>query len=164
MKLVEALPFPIREIPTENVTEWTTQLFIKYPNTKILFEQALADMDIIYHRIRIATPRHNGKVERQHRLGKKCFTVKCECTALKTEENSLLNLTISQKAALNFAVQMAFCLIILWRCEALQNAKSEEQSNKDLAFFYLLRKYHSLRTSVPLQINLIFMQKNIDKL
>ena len=32
-----------------------------------MFEQALEDMDIIYHRIRIATPRHNGKVERQHR-------------------------------------------------------------------------------------------------
>ena len=25
------------------------------------------EMGILYHRIRIATPRHNGKVERQHR-------------------------------------------------------------------------------------------------
>ena len=32
------------------------------------FEQALKDMDILYQRIRIATPRHNGKVERQHRI------------------------------------------------------------------------------------------------
>jgi len=34
---------------------------------KSLFEQALSDMGILYQRIRIATPRHNGKVERQHR-------------------------------------------------------------------------------------------------
>jgi len=30
-------------------------------------EETLEDMGILYHRIRIATPRHNGKVERQHR-------------------------------------------------------------------------------------------------
>ena len=29
--------------------------------------QALIEMGIEYHRIRIATPRHNGKVEYQHR-------------------------------------------------------------------------------------------------
>jgi len=34
---------------------------------KTLFEEALQEMGILYHRIRIATPRHNGKVERQHR-------------------------------------------------------------------------------------------------
>ena len=34
---------------------------------KTLFEQTLEDMDIIRQRIRIATPRHNGQVERQHR-------------------------------------------------------------------------------------------------
>lgn len=40
-----------------------TALLAKESQTKTLFEQALADMDIIYHRIRVATPRHNGKVE-----------------------------------------------------------------------------------------------------
>jgi len=34
---------------------------------KTLFEEALLEMGIAYKRIRIATPRHNGKVERQHR-------------------------------------------------------------------------------------------------
>lgn len=34
---------------------------------KTLFETALLEMGIAYHRIQIATPRHNGKVERQHR-------------------------------------------------------------------------------------------------
>ncbi len=33
-----------------------------------MFEEALAKMEIEYHRIQIATPRHNGKVERQHRI------------------------------------------------------------------------------------------------
>ena len=30
-------------------------------------------MGIIYHRIQIATPRHNGKVERQHRIDEARF-------------------------------------------------------------------------------------------
>lgn len=40
---------------------------------KSLFEHALENLDIIYHRIRVATPRHNGKVERQHRTDEKRF-------------------------------------------------------------------------------------------
>ncbi|MDR1892014.1 MAG: hypothetical protein LBQ48_03265, partial [Oscillospiraceae bacterium] len=51
----------IREAQTDNGTEWTMQLLVKDPNSRTLFEQALEDMDIIYHRIRVATPRHNGK-------------------------------------------------------------------------------------------------------
>lgn len=73
MKLIAAFPFPIREAQTDNGTEWTTALLVKNPENKTLFEQALEDMDIIYHRIRVATPRHNGKVERQHRTDEKRF-------------------------------------------------------------------------------------------
>lgn len=73
MKLIDAFPFPIREAQTDNGTEWTTALLVKNPENKTLFEQALLDMDIIYHRIRVATPRHNGKVERQHRTDEKRF-------------------------------------------------------------------------------------------
>lgn len=73
LKLVHAFPFSIREIQTDNGTEWTTQLLVKNPEKKTLFENALADMEIIYHRIRVATPRHNGKVERQHRTDEKRF-------------------------------------------------------------------------------------------
>ena len=40
---------------------------------KTLFEEALIEMGIAYHRIRIATPRHNGKVERQHRTDEQRF-------------------------------------------------------------------------------------------
>ena len=73
MKLIKVFPFPIREVQTDNGTEWTTQLLVKDPKSKTLFEKALEDMDIIYHRIRVATPRHNGKVERQHRIDEKRF-------------------------------------------------------------------------------------------
>ena len=38
-----------------------------------MFEATLELCGIKYHRIRVATPRHNGKVERQHRTDKNRF-------------------------------------------------------------------------------------------
>lgn len=73
IKLIESFPFPIREIQTDNGTEFTNALLAKKCTHKSLFEQALENLGIIYHRIRIATPRHNGKVERQHRIDEKRF-------------------------------------------------------------------------------------------
>lgn len=67
MKFLRAAPFPIRMIQTDNGTEWTNALLVTKSKHKTLFEDALLAMGILYHRIRIATPRHNGKVERQHR-------------------------------------------------------------------------------------------------
>ena len=67
IKLVKNPHFPIREVQTDNGTEFTNALLVIKSKHKTLFEQALIDMDILYHRIRIATPRHNGKVERRHR-------------------------------------------------------------------------------------------------
>ena len=67
VKLVRNAPFPIREIQTDNGTEFTNALLVVKAAHKTLFEEALQEMGILYHRIRIATPRHNGKVERQHR-------------------------------------------------------------------------------------------------
>jgi transposase InsO family protein len=66
-ELLRKAPFPIREIQTDNGTEFTNALLTTKAQHKTLFEDALLDMGIYYHRIRIATPRHNGKVERQHR-------------------------------------------------------------------------------------------------
>ena len=83
IKLLKAFPFPIREVQTDNGTEWTTALLAKDPESKILFEQALEDMDILYHRIRVATPRHNGKVERQHRTDEKRFYKKMRMYSLE---------------------------------------------------------------------------------
>lgn len=81
-KLINAFAFPIREIQTDNGSEWTNALLVKNAKHKTLFEQALADMDIIYHRIRVATPRHNGKVERQHRTDEKRFYKKMKMYSL----------------------------------------------------------------------------------
>ena len=72
-KLIQHAPFPIREIQTDNGTEFTNALLVTKSKHKTLFEAALESMDILYHRIRIATPRHNGKVERQHRTDEMRF-------------------------------------------------------------------------------------------
>lgn len=89
MKLIDRFPFPIREIQTDNGTEWTTELLVKDSKKKTLFEQALSDMDIIYHRIRVATPRHNGKVERQHRLDEERFYSKMRMYSLEDGRKQL---------------------------------------------------------------------------
>lgn len=71
-KLILNCPFPIREIQTDNGTEWTRAL-ISNDGKPSIFEKALELYGIKYHRIRVATPRHNGKVERQHRTDEKRF-------------------------------------------------------------------------------------------
>lgn len=74
LKLIAAFPFPIKRIQTDNGTEWTNALLVKdTSHDKTLFEQELANQEIEYQRIRIATPRHNGKVERQHRIDESRF-------------------------------------------------------------------------------------------
>ena len=89
VKLIEAFPFPIREIQTDNGSEFTSALFVKKSEHLSLFEQALRDIDIIYHRIRIATPRHNGKVERQHRTDEKRFYRKMRMYSLEDGRKQL---------------------------------------------------------------------------
>ena len=67
VNLVRKAPFPIRMIQPDNGTEFTNALLVTKSKHKTLFESALLEMGIAYHRIQIATPRHNGKAERQHR-------------------------------------------------------------------------------------------------
>ena len=71
-KMILSCPFPIREIQTDNGTEFTRAL-ISDDGKPSLFEEMLEECGIKYHRIRVATPRHNGKVERQHRTDEKRF-------------------------------------------------------------------------------------------
>ena len=71
-KLILNCPFPIREVQTDNGTEFTRAL-ISNDGKPSLFEKTLEICGINYHRIRVATPRHNGKVERQHRTDEKRF-------------------------------------------------------------------------------------------
>lgn len=59
------------------------------PDDLSLFEMKLKDYDIIYHRIRVATPRHNGKVERQHREDQKRFYNKMRLFNLADGQNQL---------------------------------------------------------------------------
>lgn len=72
-EMFKCFPFPIREAQTDNGIEFTNALLVITAKHKMLFEEALSDMDVIYHRIQIATPRHNGKVERQHRKDQQRF-------------------------------------------------------------------------------------------
>ena len=106
MKLLKAFPFPIREVQTDNGTEWTTALLVKDPKSKTLFEQALEDMDILYHRIRVATPRHNGKVERHHRTDEKRFYKKMRMYNLEDGKKQLKKYNLKSnnipKVCLNF--------------------------------------------------------------
>ena len=68
LELIRAASFPIRLVQTDNGTEWTNALLVTKAEHKTMFEEALEEMGILYKRIRIATPRHNGKVERRHRI------------------------------------------------------------------------------------------------
>ena len=89
MKFLSAAPFPIREAQTDNGTEFTNALLVKKATHKTLFEQALLEMDILYHRIRVATPRHNGKVERQHRCDELRFYGKLRMYSLSDGRKQL---------------------------------------------------------------------------
>lgn len=88
-KLIEYFPFPIREVQTDNGTEWTNALLVKKATHKTLFESYLEENGIKYHRIRVATPRHNGKVERQHRLDEKRFYSKMRMYSLEDGRKQL---------------------------------------------------------------------------
>jgi transposase len=72
-RLIRRFPFKIHEVQTDNGTEFTNALKVTKAQHKTMFEQLLEDEGIKYHRIRIATPRHNGKVERQHRTDSERF-------------------------------------------------------------------------------------------
>ena len=72
-QLVKACPFQIKRIQTDNGTEWTKQLIANDPKDLTSFELGLKGYGIEYQRIRVATPRHNGKVERQHRIDQARF-------------------------------------------------------------------------------------------
>lgn len=89
IKLIKAFPFAIREIQTDNGTEFTNALLTNKTDKKSLFEKALEELEIIYKRIRVATPRHNGKVERQHREDEKRFYKKMKMYNLEDGKEQL---------------------------------------------------------------------------
>ena len=88
LKAIAFFPFKIELIQTDNGTEWTKALISDKP-TPTLFEEALGKAGISYKRIRVATPRHNGKVERQHREDEKRFYKKLRMFSLKDGRQQL---------------------------------------------------------------------------
>lgn len=72
-KLIKNAPFKIKRIQTDNGSEFTNRPRTTRSEHLTLFESGLIEHGIEYQRIRIATPRHNGKVERQHRQDEERF-------------------------------------------------------------------------------------------
>lgn len=88
-EVIEHFPFPITRIQTDNGTEWTKQLLCKDPTDLTSFERLLKEYEIEYQRIRVATPRHNGKVERQHRIDQERFYETLRMYSLKDGRKQL---------------------------------------------------------------------------
>ena len=106
-KLIKVFPVPIREVQTDNGSEFTMALKVKDPEKhKTLFEKTLAKADINYHRIRVATPQHNGKVERQHRCDELRFYKKMKMYNLEDGRKQLSKYNLKSnnipKICLNF--------------------------------------------------------------
>ena len=89
IKLIINAPFPIYLVQTDNAAAFTNALLVTKSTHKTLFEAALIKMGIGYKRIRIATPRHNGKVERQHRTDELRFYKKMRMYGLEDGRRQL---------------------------------------------------------------------------
>ena len=68
IRFLKAFKYDVKRVQTDNGTEFTKQLHVNDKNDLTLFEEELQSRGIEYQRIRVATPRHNGKVERQNRI------------------------------------------------------------------------------------------------
>ena len=70
---LKAAPFNIHAAQTDNGHEFTKALFGQKRLELTRFEQVLKELGIQYRRMRIGTPKHNGRVERQHGLDMQRF-------------------------------------------------------------------------------------------
>ena len=70
--LVKVFPLPIECVQTDNGTEFTNR-FTSHRDNPTLFESRLMQYGIRHKLIRPFTPRHNGKVERNHRKDNERF-------------------------------------------------------------------------------------------
>ena len=105
-KLITEAPFKIIEIQTDNGQEWTNALFGQKVCTLTRFEEELVRQNISYRRIRPGTPKHNGRVERQHGLDMQRFYKRLKFISLEdarqkvSDYNTWSNTRI--KTCLNF--------------------------------------------------------------
>jgi len=70
---IQKAPFKIHAVQTDNGSEFTNALFGQKRLDPTRFERVMAENDIAYRRIRVGTPKHNGRVERQHGLDMQRF-------------------------------------------------------------------------------------------
>ena len=72
--LVKVFPLPIQCVQTDNGSEFTKRFTgTKREENLTLFEERLRQYGIKHKKIRLFTPRHNGKVERSHRKDNERF-------------------------------------------------------------------------------------------
>ena len=70
---IERFPFAIECVQTDNGGEFTNGMKTAKTIRPTLFERTLAEFGIRHKRIKVFTPRHNGKVERSHRKDNEYF-------------------------------------------------------------------------------------------
>ena len=94
IRFLNAFPYKVYRVQTDNGSEFTKQLWNDDKTDLTLFEQELRDRGIVYQRIRPATPRHNGKVERQNRIDGERFYSKLRMYSL---EDGMKQLAVYQR-------------------------------------------------------------------
>ena len=70
---VKMFPYAIECVQTDNGSEFTNSMNRSKTIRPTLFEKTLAELCIQHKRIKVYTPRHNGKVERSHRKDNEYF-------------------------------------------------------------------------------------------
>ena len=104
--VVKAAPFRIKEVQTDNGHEFTNALFGAKAEDPTRFEETLAELGIAYRRIRVGTPKHNGRVERQHGLDMDRFYIRQRFTSLEDAQRKIADYNLWSntriKVCLNF--------------------------------------------------------------
>jgi len=88
---INAAPFKIKEVQTDNGFEFTNAVWGQKRLELTRFESILSVLNIQYRRIRVGTPQHNGRVERQHGLDMLRFYKRQKFTSLKDARQKVTN-------------------------------------------------------------------------
>ncbi len=88
-RAVKAAPFRVKEVQTDNGYEFTNALSGAKVDTPTRFEETLAELAIAYCRIRVGTPKHNGRVERQHGLDMDRFYMRQRSSSLEDAQRKI---------------------------------------------------------------------------
>ena len=70
---VQKFPYAIECVQTDNGSEFTNMMNHSKTVRPTCFQKALEELGIRHKRIKVFTPRHNGKVERSHRKDNEYF-------------------------------------------------------------------------------------------